>query len=112
MVPKIHAGGARSPASRCTASTMLRSATRASGRRRPSGSSGPTPGTWRAVRSGRPRSGSWRSRSPLHAELGQGRAAGPAEMNRAAEETLKALGLERHQALIVAHRDKDHPHFT
>ena len=33
-----------------------------------------------------------------------------AEMNRAAEETLKALGLERHQALIVAHRDKDHPH--
>ena len=31
-------------------------------------------------------------------------------MNRAAEETLKALGLERHQALIVAHRDKDHPH--
>ena len=33
-----------------------------------------------------------------------------AEMNRSAEETLKALGLERHQALIVAHRDKDHPH--
>ena len=33
-----------------------------------------------------------------------------AEMNRAAEETLKALGLERHQALIVAHNDKTHPH--
>ena len=30
--------------------------------------------------------------------------------NRAAEETLKALGLERHQALIVAHNDKTHPH--
>ena len=33
-----------------------------------------------------------------------------AEMNRAAEETLKALGMERHQALIVAHTDKAHPH--
>ena len=33
-----------------------------------------------------------------------------AEMNRAAEETLKALALERHQALIVAHNDKTHPH--
>ena len=33
-----------------------------------------------------------------------------AEMNRAADQTLKALGLERHQALIVAHRDTDHPH--
>ena len=33
-----------------------------------------------------------------------------AEMNRAAEETLEALGLERHQALVVAHNDKAHPH--
>lgn len=33
-----------------------------------------------------------------------------AEMTRAADQTLKALGLERHQALTVAHRDKAHPH--
>ena len=33
-----------------------------------------------------------------------------AEMNRAADQTLKALGVERHQALIVAHNDKTHPH--
>ncbi|MDE0382831.1 MAG: relaxase/mobilization nuclease domain-containing protein [Defluviicoccus sp.] len=33
-----------------------------------------------------------------------------AEMTRAADQTLKALGLERHQALIVAHRDTAHPH--
>ena len=33
-----------------------------------------------------------------------------AEMNRAADQTLKALGMERHQALIVAHNDKAHPH--
>ncbi len=33
-----------------------------------------------------------------------------AEMNGAADQTLKALGMERHQALIVAHNDKDHPH--
>ncbi len=31
------------------------------------------------------------------------------EMSRAAAESLKALGLEKHQALIVAHRD-GHPH--
>ena len=35
---------------------------------------------------------------------------GREEMRRAADETLKALGLERHQALIVAHTDKAHPH--
>ena len=48
----------------------------------------------------------------LHYTLSWGKDERPdrAEMNRAAEETLKALGLERHQALIVAHRDKDHPH--
>ena len=33
-----------------------------------------------------------------------------AEMRWAADQTLKALGLERHQALIVAHNDKAHPH--
>ena len=48
----------------------------------------------------------------LHYTLSWGKDERPdrAEMNRAAEETLKALGLKRHQALIVAHRDKDHPH--
>ena len=48
----------------------------------------------------------------LHYTLSWGKDERPdrAEMNRAAAETLKALGLERHQALIVAHRDKDHPH--
>ena len=35
---------------------------------------------------------------------------GREDMRRAADETLKALGLERHQALIVAHTDKAHPH--
>lgn len=34
----------------------------------------------------------------------------PAEMHRAADETLKALGLARHQALIVAHRDTNPSH--
>ena len=45
----------------------------------------------------------------LHYTLSWGKDERPdrADMNRAAEETLKALGLERHQALIVAHRDKD-----
>ena len=33
-----------------------------------------------------------------------------AEMSRAADESLKALGMEDRQALIVAHRDKAHPH--
>ena len=32
------------------------------------------------------------------------------EMSRAVDESLKALGLEGHQALIVAHRDKEHRH--
>ncbi len=33
-----------------------------------------------------------------------------AEMMRAATDSLRTLGLERHQALIVAHRDTAHPH--
>ena len=33
-----------------------------------------------------------------------------AEMMRAANDSLRTLGLERHQALIVAHRDTAHPH--
>ena len=42
---------------------------------------------------------------PLLAELGQGGEAGPArDAAGAAEESLKALGMERHQALIVSHR--------
>ena len=32
------------------------------------------------------------------------------EMSRAVDESLKALGLEKHQALIVAHNDKAHRH--
>lgn len=32
------------------------------------------------------------------------------DMVRAADETLKVLGADKHQALIVAHRDTDHPH--
>ena len=32
-------------------------------------------------------------------------------MERAADEVLKDLGLENHQAIIVAHKDRDHPHF-
>ena len=32
------------------------------------------------------------------------------EMSRAVDESLKALGLERHQTLIVAHRDTEHRH--
>lgn len=32
------------------------------------------------------------------------------DMVRAADETLKVLGAEKHQALIVAHRDTAHPH--
>ena len=42
---------------------------------------------------------------PLLAELGQGGEADRQEMLRAAEASLKALGMERHQALIVSHRD-------
>ena len=33
-----------------------------------------------------------------------------AEMSRAANDSLRVLGLERHQAVIVAHRDTVHPH--
>lgn len=33
-----------------------------------------------------------------------------AEMSRAANDSLRVLGLERHQAVIVAHRDTAHPH--
>lgn len=33
-----------------------------------------------------------------------------AEMVRAANASLKVLGADRHQALIVCHRDRDHPH--
>lgn len=33
-----------------------------------------------------------------------------AEMVRAADQSLKVLGAERHQALIVCHRDRAHPH--
>ena len=32
------------------------------------------------------------------------------EMSRAVDESVKALGLEKHQALIVAHRDTEHRH--
>ena len=32
------------------------------------------------------------------------------EMNRAVDESLEALGLESHEALIVAHEDTRHPH--
>ncbi|MDE2663772.1 MAG: relaxase/mobilization nuclease domain-containing protein, partial [Gemmatimonadota bacterium] len=32
------------------------------------------------------------------------------EMNRAVDESLEALGLEGHEALIVAHEDTEHPH--
>ncbi len=32
------------------------------------------------------------------------------EMNRAVDESLEALGLEGHEALIVAHEDTQHPH--
>ena len=32
------------------------------------------------------------------------------EMIRAAEEAIKALGAEGHQAMIIAHNDEDHPH--
>lgn len=33
-----------------------------------------------------------------------------AEMSRAANDNLRALGLEKYQAVIVAHRDTAHPH--
>ena len=33
-----------------------------------------------------------------------------AEMSRAANDSLRVLGLEKHQAVIVAHRDTAHPH--
>src|SRR5690606_30045922 len=33
-----------------------------------------------------------------------------AEMVRAADDSLRVLGLEKHQAVIVAHRDRAHPH--
>lgn len=33
-----------------------------------------------------------------------------AEMARAADDSLRVLGLEKHQAVIVAHRDTTHPH--
>ena len=33
-----------------------------------------------------------------------------AEMLRAVDQTLKALGAEQHQAVIVCHRDQEHPH--
>lgn len=33
-----------------------------------------------------------------------------AEMVRAANDSLRVLGLEKHQAVIVAHRDRAHPH--
>jgi len=35
---------------------------------------------------------------------------GKGEMNRAVDESLEALGLEGHEALIVAHGDTEHPH--
>lgn len=34
----------------------------------------------------------------------------PAEQRQAAEETLKLMGFEDHQALIVSHNDEPHPH--
>ena len=35
---------------------------------------------------------------------------GKGEMSRAVDESLEALGLEGHEALIVAHEDTTHPH--
>ena len=46
---------------------------------------------------------------PLLAELGQGGEAGPARDAAAAEASLKALGMERRQALIVSHRGRATP---